>query len=284
MHPERPPKPPHWGLFSVQLLMDWLTLEYRFGRHHGIALIERVTGGKSLPELVVNELLTRTDGVPPFIEELTKSLLESGLLLDGNDSYVLRGSLPSSAIPTTLQGSLLARLGRSASAKEAAQIGATIGREFFYELLSVVSALPQDKLDAALDQLICSELLFSRGERPYTIYTFKHALIRDAAYASILKARRTKLHAAIAQAFERHFPDLVEAQPETLAWHLTEAGQIKRGAECWLRAGRNAASTSANIEAGAHLQRGIEATKQLPSTLDKDRLELELQLTLAPCL
>ena len=179
---------------------------------------------------------------------------------------------------------MLARLDRSASAKEIAQTGAAVGREFFYELLSVVSALPQDKLDEALDQLIRSELLFSRGEKPHTVYTFKHALVRDAAYAGLLKTKRTQLHAAIAHAFEQHFPELVEAQPETLAWHLTEAGLVKRGAEYWLRAGRNAASTSANIEATAHLQRGIEAARRLPNGLDKDRLELDLQLALAPCL
>ena len=256
----------------------------RLSRRDGIALIERVTGGKSLPDAVVNELLARTDGVPLFIEELTKTMLESGLLQQRDGRYVLDGPLPLWAIPTTLQGSLLARLDRSASAKDIAQTGAAVGREFFYELLSMVSALPQDKLDEALDQLIHSELLFSRGEKPHTVYTFKHALVRDAAYAGLLKTRRTQLHAAIAQAFERHFPELVEAQPEMLAWHLTEAGLVKRGAEYWLRAGRNAASTSANIEATAHLQHGIEAVRRLPAGVEKDRLELDLQLALAPCL
>ena len=256
----------------------------RLSRRDGIALIERVAGGKSLPDIVINELLLRTEGVPLFIEELTKTLLESGLLQHRDDRYVLDGPLPSWAIPTTLQGSLLARLDRSASAKEVAQTGAAVGREFFYELLSLVSAIPQDKLDMALDQLIRSELLFSRGEKPHAVYTFKHALVRDAAYAGLLKTRRTQLHAAIAHAFEQHFPELVEAQPETLAWHLTEAGLVRRGGEYWLRAGRNAASTSANIEATAHLQRGIEAARRLPNGLDKDRLELDLQLALAPCL
>ncbi|MGZ9110029.1 MAG: adenylate/guanylate cyclase domain-containing protein [Rhodoplanes sp.] len=256
----------------------------RLGRRDGIALIERVAGGNSLPEAVISELLTRTDGVPLFVEELTKTLLESGLLQTRDDRYVLDGPLPPWAIPTTLQGSLLARLDRSASAKEVAQTGAAVGREFFYELLSLVSALPHDRLDEALDQLIRSELLFSRGEKPHTVYTFKHALVRDAAYAGLLKTRRTQLHAAIANTFEQHFPELIEAQPETLAWHLTEAGLVKRGAEYWLRAGRNAASTSANIEATAHLQRGIEAARRLANGLEKDRLELDLQFALAPCL
>ncbi len=256
----------------------------RLGRRDGIALIDRVAGGKPLPEAVINELLTRTDGVPLFVEELTKTLLESGLLQTRDDRYVLDGPLPPWAIPTTLQGSLLARLDRSASAKEVAQTGAAVGREFFYELLSAVSTLPQDRLDEALDQLIRSELLFSRGEKPHTVYTFKHALVRDAAYAGLLKTRRTQLHAAIANAFERRFPELIEAQPETLAWHLTEAGLVKRGAEYWLRAGRNAAATSANVEAAAHLQRGIEAARRLADGLDTDRLELDLQLALAPCL
>lgn len=256
----------------------------RLSRRDAVALIERVTGGKSLPDPVVSELLVRTDGVPLFIEELTKTLLESGLLQQRDGRYVLDGPLPLWAIPTTLQGSLLARLDRSASAKEVAQTGAAVGREFFYELLSMVSALPQGKLDEALEQLIRSELLFSRGEKPHTVYTFKHALVRDAAYAGLLKTRRTQLHAAIAQAFERNFPELIDAQPEMLAWHLTEAGLVKRGAEYWLKAGRNAASTSANIEATAHLQRGIEAVRRLPAGVEKDRLELDLQLALAPCL
>lgn len=256
----------------------------RLSRLDGVALIERVAGGKSLPETVVDELLHRTDGVPLFIEELTKTVLESGLLQHRDGRYVLDGQLPAWAIPTTLHASLLARLDRSALAKEVAQTGAAVGREFFYELLNLVSALPQDKLDDALDQLNRSELLFSRGEKPHTVYTFKHALVRDAAYAGLLKARRAQLHAAIADALEKHFPDLVEAQPETLAWHLTEAGLVKRGADYWLRAGRNAAAASAMIEATAHLQRGIQAARRLPTGLDKDRLELDLQLALAPCL
>jgi predicted ATPase/class 3 adenylate cyclase len=270
------PWPVHSHVTTIQL--------GRLSRRDGIALIEWVTGGKSLPEVVIDELLRRTDGVPLFVEELTKTLLESGVLQRRDDRYVLDGPLPSWAIPTTLQGSLFARLDRSASAKETAQTGAAIGREFSHELLSVVSALPPEKLDETLDQLIRSELLFSRGEKPHTVYTFKHALVRDAAYGGLLKTRRTQLHAAIAHAFEQHFPEVVEAQPETLAWHLTEAGLEKRGAEHWLRAGRIAAATSANIEATAHLQRGIEAARRLPNGLDKDRLELDLQLALAPCL
>jgi predicted ATPase/class 3 adenylate cyclase len=271
-----PPWPLHSHVTTIHLS--------RLGRRDGVALIGRVTGGKSLPEAVIDELLMRTDGVPLFIEELTKTLLESGLLQHRDDRYVLDGPLPSWAIPATLQGSLLARLDRLASAKEVAQIGATVGREFFYELLSAVSALPQNTLDQALNQLIRSELVFSRGEKPHTVYTFKHALMREAAYTGLLKTRRTELHAAIAHALEQHFPELVEAEPETLAWHLTEAGLVKRGAEYWLRAGRNAASTSANIEATAHLRRGIEATKRLPRSVEKDRLELDLQFALAPCL
>jgi predicted ATPase/class 3 adenylate cyclase len=256
----------------------------RLSRRDGTALIERVTGGKSLPEAAVDELLIRTDGVPLFIEELTKTLLETGLLQQRDGRYVLDGPLPASGIPTTLQGSLLARLDRLASAKEVAQIGAAIGRDFSYELLRVVSSLPPDKLNEALDQLTRSELLFCRGEKPHAVYIFKTALVRDVAYAGLLKTRRTELHAAIAHAFEQHFADLVEVQPETLARHLTDAGLANRGAEYWLRAGRNAASTSAHIEATAHLQRGIEAARRLPSGLDTDRLELDLQLALAPCL
>ena len=256
----------------------------RLGRRDGAALVERVTGGKTLPKEVMDEILARTDGVPLFIEELTKTVLESGLLQERDGHYVLERPLPSLAIPTTLHASLMARLDRLAPVREVAQIGAVAGREFHYELLNAVAGLPREKLDEALGQLVRSELIFRRGEIPHAVYTFKHALVRDAAYAGLLKSRRGHLHAAIANALEQQFPEIVQTQPETLAHHLTEAGLIEKAVGYWLQAGKNAALRSANLEAIAHLRRGIEVTGRLPAGEGKDRSELDLQLVLGPCL
>jgi class 3 adenylate cyclase/tetratricopeptide (TPR) repeat protein len=256
----------------------------RLGRRDGAALVEQVAGGKSLPQEVMDEILARTDGVPLFIEELTKTLLESQMLQQRDGHYVLDRPLPSLAIPTTLHASLMARLDRLAPVREVAQIGAVAGRDFHYELLKAVAGLPTDRLEEALNQLVESELIFRRGEIPHAVYAFKHALVRDAAYAGLLKSRRGQLHAAIASALEQRFPEVVQTQPETLAHHLTEAGLIERAIEYWLVAGKNAALRSANVEAMAHLQRGIEVIGRLPAGEDKDRSELDFQLVLGPCL
>ena len=256
----------------------------RLGRRDGAALVERVTSGKRLPKEVLDEILARTDGVPLFIEELTKTVLESGLLQERDGHYVLERPLPSLAIPTTLHASLMARLDRLAPVREVAQIGAVAGREFHYELLNAVAGLPREKLEEALAQLARSELIFRRGEIPHAVYTFKHTLVRDAAYTSLVKSRRVYLHAAIASALEQQFPEIVQTQPETLAHHLTEAGLIEKAIEYWLKAGKNAALRSANLEAIAHLRRGIEGTGCLPASVGMDRSELDLQLILGPCL
>jgi len=256
----------------------------RFGRREGAALVERVSGGKTLPTQVMDQILARTDGVPLFIEELTKTVLESELLQERDGHYVLERPMPPMAIPTTLHGSLMARLDRLAPLREVAQIGAVAGREFHYELMIAVAGLPTDKLEDALGQLVRSELIFRRGEIPHAVYTFKHALVRDAAYASLLKSRRRHLHAAIANALEQQFPDIVQIQPEILAHHLTEAGLIEKAIRYWLQAGKNAALRSANLEAIAHVQRGIEVTGRLQADERTDRSELDFQLVLGPCL
>ena len=271
-----PPWPSHAHVTTAPLT--------RLSRRGGTALIERVTGGKPLPDTVMDQILERTDGVPLFVEELTKTILESGLLRERNDRYELDQPLPSLAIPTTLHASLTARLDRLAPVREVAQIGAVVGRQFSYELLMAVAGLPKDQLDDALAQLVNSELIFRRGEMPQSVYTFKHALVRDAAYGGLLKSRRAQLHAAIADAFERRFPEIVEAQPETLAHHLTEAALYDRAFNYWLAAGRKAAMRSANLEAIAHLQRGLEAVARMPDGSTKDRQELDLRLALGPCL
>ena len=173
--------------------------------------------------------MAKTDGVPLFVEELTKTVLESGLLADAGDRYELSGPLPPLAIPSTLHDSLLARLDRLAPVKEIAQIGAAIGREFSHALLAAVADRPEAELQAALDQLVASELVFRRGTPPEATYSFKHALVQDAAYGTLLKSRRQQLHARIVEVLEEQFPETAEAQPELLAHHCTAGGARRAG-------------------------------------------------------
>ncbi len=271
-----PPWPAYPHLTTIQLV--------RLGRREGAALVEQVAGGRSLPDELMGEILARTDGVPLFIEELTKTVLESELLQERDGRLVLERPLPSLAIPTTLHGSLMARLDRLDVVREVAQIGAVAGRDFHFELLNAVAGLPRDRLEEGLEQLVRSELVFRRGQIPDAVFTFKHALVRDAAYAGLLKSRRAQLHAGIAKALEQHFPEIVKTQPETLALHLTEAGQIERAIAYWLQAGKNAALRSANLEAIAALKQGIELTTYLPPGQGRDRTELDLQFVLGPCI
>jgi class 3 adenylate cyclase/ABC-type transport system involved in cytochrome c biogenesis ATPase subunit len=255
----------------------------RLSRREGVALVDRITDGKALPDEVLEQILARTDGVPLFIEELTRTVVESGMLIDWGDRYRMAGPLPSLAIPTTLHDSLTARLDRLAPVKEVAQIAACIGRDFDYDLLAAASGMPEEGLRSALEALRHAELIIARG-LPGERYSFKHALVRDAAYAGLLRSRRVQLHASIAHAIERSFMHLVETEPETLAYHLTEAGLLEKAASSWLRAGKIAVARFANIEAIAHLRRGIEAVGGFPDGAAKDRLELDLQFALAPCL
>ena len=187
-------------------------------------MIGRVTGGKALPSEVVEQIVAKTDGVPLFVEELTKMVLESGLLREGEDRYELTGPLPPLAIPATLHDSLMARLDRLATVKDVAQLGATIGRTFAYELLQAVSPLDEATLQHGLRQLVEAELVYQRGVPPQATYTFKHALIQDAAYQSLLRSTRQQYHQRIAQVLAEQFPETAETQPELLAHHYTEAG------------------------------------------------------------
>ena len=216
----RPEFTPPW---SGQAHVTTLPLN-RLGRRQGAAIVERITNGKALPGEVLDQIVARTDGVPLFVEELTKTVLESGLLTDVGDRYELAGPLPPLAIPATLHDSLMARLDRLAPVKEVAQTAAVIGREFSHDLLAAVSPLFEVDLSAALDQLVQAELVFRRGMPPDTTYTFKHALIQDAAYQSLLKSKRQHLHAKIADALKDRFPDIANTEPEVLAHHHTEAG------------------------------------------------------------
>jgi predicted ATPase len=198
----------------------------RLGRSDEEALIAGLTKGKSLPPDVVNQIVARTDGVPLFIEELTKTVLESGLLREADDRFELTGPLPPLAIPSTLHGSLLARLDWLASVKDVAQIGAVIGREFSYPLIAAAAALPEKSLRDALSQLGEAELIYQRGVPPVSTYRFKHALLQGAAYTSLVRSRRQLLHGAVARALEEQFADIVATEPEILAHHFSEAGLI----------------------------------------------------------
>ncbi|HTZ66401.1 MAG TPA: adenylate/guanylate cyclase domain-containing protein, partial [Roseiarcus sp.] len=249
---------------------------HRLGRRQGAAMALRVTGGKALPPEILNQILERTDGVPLFLEELTRTLLESGLMTDAGDRYELTGPLPPLAIPTNLHDSLMARLDRLAPVKELAQIGAVIGREFSHELIAAVADRPREQLESWLDQLVASELVFRRGGAHDATYSFKHALVKDAAYQSLLKSRRQQLHARVAQVFEERFPGVVETQPELIAYHLTEAGLDARAADAWARAGRAALGRSAMREAANSLSRAVGLLRGMPSSPDRQRLELEL--------
>jgi class 3 adenylate cyclase/predicted ATPase len=253
----------------------------RLGERDGIALVERLAGNAGLSHEIVEEIVERADGVPLFVEELTKAVLESADR-DNRVAVVLTASpLPNLAIPATLHASLVARLDRLGPvAKEVAQIGAVIGREFSYELIQPVAQRPEPELKTALDGLTDAGLLFCRGIPPHSSYLFKHALVQDAAYATLLRARRQQLHAAIAAALELEFPEIVAAQPELLAHHSTEAGLTQQAIENWHRAGERAIEGSANLEAIAHLTRGLKILEDLPEGPHRDEKELAYQVAL----
>lgn len=256
----------------------------RLSRRDGTALILRVTGGKALPKQVMEHILAHTDGVPLFVEELTKMVLEGGLLQQRGEEYVLEGPLPSLAIPTTLQASLMARLDRLSPVRDVAQIAAVAGREFHYELVSAVAGLPKQKIDEALDQLVRSELMFRRGEIPHAVYTFKHALVRDAAYEGLLKSRRVQLHAAIGKALEQEFPEILQSQPEIVAYHYTEAKNYEKALQYWDEAGRKSAARSAHHEAVGHLRQGLTQIPHIQDPALRGKSELLLQTSLGNAL
>jgi class 3 adenylate cyclase/tetratricopeptide (TPR) repeat protein len=253
-----------------------LTLN-RLDRHQGAQLVDVVTEGKALPPEVLNEILARTDGVPLFVEELTKSLLESGRLREDGDHYALQGSLAALAIPESLRDSLMARLDRLGPVKELAQIGACIGREFSFELLERISTQRVDSLEASLETLVAAGLVTRRDPPPDATYIFKHALVQDAAYESLLKSRRSELHAKIAQVLENDFADRVTNAPEWLAHHRTQAGHFAQAIPLWRRAGTLAVGRVALKEAVAHFQKGLMLIDQLSPSRERDSLELTIR-------
>ena len=274
----RPEFVPPWPARSH---MTPITLN-RLERQHSEALVARLAGDKPLPAEVVEHIVIKTDGVPLYVEELTKTILASDILRDTGERFELTGPLSSLAIPATLQESLMARLDRLPQVRELAQLGSVLGREFAYEMISGLSTAGEITLQAGLGQLVEAELLYQRGRPPRARYTFKHALVQDAAYQSLLRRNRQQYHQQVAELLERKFPEVVEAQPELLAHHYSEAGATERAVGYWLKAGQRAARQSAHPEAIAHLRQGLAMLSDLAETPERAKQELAFQSTLGP--
>jgi class 3 adenylate cyclase/predicted ATPase len=267
-------EPPWVGLPNVSTL----TLG-RLDRSNVESIVARVTGGRSLPAEVTEQIVVKTDGNPLFVEELTKAVLEAGILVEDAEGYRLDGPLPPLAIPATLHDSLMARLDRLGAVKEIGQIGAAIGREFSYALLRALVERDETALKDALAQLEDAELLFRRGDPPEAIYSFKHALVQDAAYENLLKSRRQVLHQRVAQTLRDRFPSMAEIQPEVVAHHFTQAGLNEPAIEWWVKAGDRALERSANNEAIAHLEHAISLAEGLADGPAQRLMRLRLQTT-----
>ena len=252
----------------------------RLSRRQSLELLQRLTDDKPIPAAISNQILERTDGIPLFIEEMTKSVMELGVLQDAGDHYELSRSAPFTAIPATLRDSLMARLDRLAEVKSVAQVGAAIGRTFSYELLAAILPLSDDAVRDSLHRLAASGLIFTRGTPPRADYTFKHALVQETAYESLLRTRRQDLHKRIAQALGDLFPDVGAEQPELLGHHYNLAGDAERATEYWVKAGKRAAERSAEVEAIGHFEKALEALQTLPETPERSKRELAIRIAL----
>jgi class 3 adenylate cyclase/tetratricopeptide (TPR) repeat protein len=253
----------------------------RLGPREGTALVRQLAGNAGLPADVIEEIIERTDGVPLFLEEVTKVVLEAG------ESGAALGAIPGAraAVPATLQASLMARLDRLGPvAREVAQTGAAIGREFPYELVAAAALRVEAETRGALDQLVAAGLVFQRGVPPAADYQFKHALVQDTAYGTLLRGPRQALHTRIAAAIETRMPDRVEREPETLAHHLAEAGRSERAASYWRKAGEQAVRRAANREAVGHFRRALALVAAQPETAERARAELAILSQLGPVL
>ena len=255
-----------------------LTLN-RLGEREAAAIIARLVGNKELPADVLAEIVERTDGIPLFVEEMTKAVLEAESEGEARRTAAAVPS-PALAVPASLHASLMARLDRLGPAKEVAQIGAAIGREFSHALLAAVVRKPEAELGSALDRLIPAGLLFRQGVPPHASYLFKHALVQDAAYGTLLREPRRALHARIAEALESQFAEIAESQPELLARHCTEAGLIEKAAGLWGKAGQRSLARSALVEAAEQLTRALAQIATLPGTPALRREQIKLQVAL----
>lgn len=256
----------------------------RLNKRDSTAIISNLCGGKPLPADLMELILTRTDGVPLFVEELAKSMLESSALKESGDRYEYASSRATAPVPTTLRDSLMARLDRLPAAKVIAQMAATIGREFSYELLSAVASVSTQHLDEALASLTESGLIFPSSAGPNRGYVFKHALVQEIARDSLLGTRRQYLHRRIAELLEGRFLEVANNHPEILAHHYTEAGDYRRGAEFWRSAGLSAVRRFANQEAASHLRRALDVLSLCPDTAERNAQELELHAILGQVL
>ena len=242
------------------------------------AMIDRIAGNTLLPPEVRQDIIERTDGIPLFVEEMTKAALEAES--EGAAQRTAVASLAALAVPASLHGSLLARLDRVGPAKEVAQIGAALGRKFSYPLLAAVVRRPEAELASALDRLVAAGLLFQQGVPPHATYLFKHALVQDAAYGTLLREPRRTLHAGIAEAFETQFSEIADNQPELLARHYTEAGLVEHAASLWGKAGQRSLERSALVEAAEQITRALDQIARLPATPALRREQIRLQVAL----
>jgi len=238
------------------------------------------TKGKVLPEEILNQIVTKTEGVPLFVEELTKTIIESEVLVEKSDGFEVAGSVSSLAIPSTLQDSLLARLDRLDEVKEIVQVGSVLGREFSVDMLNAVLPDEVDNLEHSMHKLLDSEIFYQGGIAEQTVYQFKHALIQDAAYESLLKSRRQQMHQQVAFVLLNQFKETTETQPELLAHHYTEAGQPGQALPFWLKAGIQASAKNATAEAISHLEMGLGLLHHVKSESERNNFELDFLLTL----
>ncbi len=276
----RPEFSPPWaGEAHVSLL----TLK-RLDRHQCHSIVTALAGGRSLPEELHRQILERTDGVPLFVEELTRTIIESGLLVEREEAYELAGSLEPTDIPATLRDSLMARLDQLDDAKSLAQVGAVIGREFSESLLTAVSGLSREAARTAMERLGASQLVFPRGSGLRTTYVFKHALVRDAAYSSLLKSRRRALHGRIAEVLCEQFGDIAGSQPELIARHFDAAGRHREALEYFTRAARQSAARSAYREAITHFERALAIAGSEGDEAASAARTASLRVSLAECL
>jgi class 3 adenylate cyclase/predicted ATPase len=252
----------------------------RLSWNQGALLIQNVSGNRALPPTVADQILSRTDGVPLFVEELTKTVLESGLLREEDGRFTLVEPLPPLAIPDTLHASLLARIDRLGSARELAQVGAALGRQFSHRLIGAVAPLTEEALRSALDELVAAELIYRDGSPPDAEYAFKHALVQDAAYSTLLRSTRQQMHSRIARTLEHEFPEITQAQPELVAHHCTEAGLIEQAIDYYRKAADRAMAASANVEAIAHLTKALTLLGSLGVAPKRDAQELGLRIAL----
>jgi class 3 adenylate cyclase/tetratricopeptide (TPR) repeat protein len=276
----RPELTPPWPQRSHMIPITLNRLE----RPEVETMIGHLAGGRLLPGEVVDHIVAKADGVPLYVEELTKAILGSGVLEARGDAYVLTGALAQLHIPETLQDSLMARLDRAPRLREVAQLGSVLGREFAYDMISALAGIEEEMLESGLGQLVADELLYQRGRPPRSRYLFKHALIQDAAYLSLLKRTRQQYHERVAKLLEDRFPEVASTQPELVAHHYTEANCPAQAIAHWLRAGMALASKSANVEAIAQFRRGLALVEALSDMRERAERELDLQMALGPAL